>query len=78
MPRSEGTVEKLTHIAHDPLVRVARRRHHHGNTLDQLPVFFVRPRFQEGHELIDVHGSREGRGGRVQVHLVHLLSRTII
>jgi hypothetical protein len=55
MPCVRGGVEKTAEVEREPPMRIGRRCFHHRDAFDQLPVFAVRPRFHERHELINVH-----------------------
>jgi len=71
--RNKCAVEKLAEIARNPLVRVACRSHHYDNALNQLPVLPIGPRFQEGHELVYVHGPGKRLRWCVHIHRARLL-----
>jgi hypothetical protein len=46
-------VEQALEIARNPLVHERGRSYHHGDTIDQLPAFLVRPALIEGTERLD-------------------------
>ena len=46
-------VELESKIGGYALVHQRRRRHHHGNPVNQLPALLLRPRFDEREELLD-------------------------
>ena len=46
-------LEQALEIARNPLVHERGRSHHHGDAIDQLPAFLVRPALIEGAERLD-------------------------
>src|SRR5262245_58458472 len=48
-------IQETFEIAADSLVGPGGRRHHHGDTIDKLPMLFVGPAFYKGTEQLDRH-----------------------
>src|SRR2546423_1193981 len=46
-------VQQALEIASNPLVGFGGRRHHHGDTIDKLPVLFIGPAFHESAKQLD-------------------------
>ena len=69
-------IKEPLEIPRDPLVRQRRRRHHHGDTIDEFPPLFVRPALKKATE--QLHGQTRriplNDAGHVMLLLRHAVS----